>query len=71
MYNLAFGDKTSGHEFDDMIVTDNGDMEKVLVTVVAAVYDFTELHSEAIIIAEGSTKARTRLYKMGINNTSV
>ena len=41
LYNLAFGDKNllTG-EIDDKIVTDNGDSEKVLATVVAAIYSF-------------------------------
>lgn len=39
LYNLAFGDKNPlTGEIDDKIVTDNGDSEKVLATVVAAVY---------------------------------
>jgi hypothetical protein len=41
VYNLAFGDKhpVSGG-IDDLAVSDNGDTEKVLATVVAAVYTF-------------------------------
>ena len=34
LYNLAFGDKTSGYEFNDVIVTDNGDIEKVLALTI-------------------------------------
>ena len=43
VYNLAFGDKDllTG-EFDDNIVSNNGDSEKVLATVVSAVYSFTD-----------------------------
>jgi hypothetical protein len=68
LYNLSFADKnTKTGELDDLAITDNGDAEKVLATVVAAVYDFTETHPEAWIHATGSTKARTRLYRMGIN----
>lgn len=68
VYNLAFGDKNylTG-EIDDRIVTDNGDSEKVLATVVAAVYAFCDYFPGAWIYATGSTAARTRLYKMGIN----
>ncbi|MEO8112583.1 MAG: hypothetical protein ABI594_21215 [Ginsengibacter sp.] len=68
VYNLAFGDKNylTG-EIDDKIVTDNGDSDKVLATVVAAIYAFCEYFSGAWIYATGSTAARTRLYKMGIN----
>lgn len=66
-YNLAFGDKdlVSG-EIDDKVVSKNGDREKVLATIVSAVYAFTDRRKEAWIYATGSTPARTRLYRMGI-----
>lgn len=68
LYNLAFGDKsTETGQINDTIVTDNGDAEKVLATVVAAVYAFADHHSGAWIYATGSTNIRTRLYRMGIN----
>ena len=65
LYNLAFGDVNpiSG-TIDDRIVTDNGDSEKVLATVVAAVYAFCDKFPEAWVYATGSTAARTRLYRM-------
>ena len=68
LYNLAFGDRDylTG-EIDDKIVTDNGDSEKVLASVVAAIYAFCEKIPNALIYATGSTAARTRLYRMGIN----
>jgi hypothetical protein len=68
LYNLAFGDRNylTG-EIDDKVITDNGDIEKVLATVVAAVYAFCDKIPEAWIYATGSTGARTRLYRMGIN----
>ena len=66
-YNLAFGDKNllSG-EIDDKVVSNNGDSEKVLATIVSAVYAFTDRENKAWIYATGSTPARTRLYRMGI-----
>jgi hypothetical protein len=68
LYNLAFGDKNflTGI-IDDKIVTDNGDSEKVLATVVSAVYAFADKHPDCWIYATGSTASRTRLYQMGIN----
>ena len=66
--NLAFGDKhpvTGG--IDDLAVSDNGDTGKVLATVVAAVYVFFDNRPTAYLYAQGSTKARTRLYRIGIN----
>ena len=68
LYNLAFGDRNylTG-EVDDKIITDNGDSEKVLATVVASIYAFCDNIPDAWIYATGSTAARTRLYRMGIN----
>ena len=66
-YNLAFGDKDllTG-DINDQIVSNNGDSEKVLATVVSAVYAFTDREKDAWIYATGSTQVRTRLYRMGI-----
>lgn len=67
LYNLAFGDKNpTTCELDDLAISNNGDTEKVLGTVVAAVYAFCDRNPEAIIYATGSTPGRTRLYRMGI-----
>ena len=67
VYNLAFGDKDQiTGDIDDEVVSNNGDSEKVLATVVATVYAFTDQYPNAWVYATGSTKARTRLYRMGI-----
>lgn len=67
LYNLAFGDKhpVTG-EIDDLAITNNGDTDKVLVTVVTALYAFLDKNPEALVYATGSTPARTRLYRMGM-----
>jgi 3-dehydroquinate synthetase len=68
-YNLGFGDKDENTgAINDSVVTNNGDSEKVLATVAATLYEFTDKFPEAMIFAIGSTKARTRLYKIGITN---
>ncbi|MCF8372354.1 MAG: hypothetical protein K9H64_12070 [Bacteroidales bacterium] len=67
-YNLAFGDKDQDTgDIDDLVVSNNGDSEQVLATVVSAVYAFTDKEPEAWIYVTGSTKSRTRLYRMGIS----
>jgi hypothetical protein len=68
LFNLAFGDENilTG-KFDDNVITDNGDTEKVLATVVAAIFAFSDYYPNAWIYATGSTQSRTRLYQMGIN----
>ncbi len=68
LYNLAFGDKNElTGQIDDIVVTDNGDSEKVLATVVSAIYAFIDKYLNSWIYATGSTATRTRLYRMGIN----
>jgi len=68
-YNLGFGDKVEATgQIDDEVVTNNGDSEKVLMTVASTLYTFTDKFPEAMIFATGSTKARTRLYRIGISN---
>jgi hypothetical protein len=67
LYNLGFGDKNAHTgEIDDNVISNNGDSEKVLATVVATLYSFTDAHRNALVYATGSTKSRTRLYRMGI-----
>lgn len=68
VFNLAFGDKFSNDNvFDDLAVSNNGDTQKVLGTVIAALNIFFDVHPNAIVYATGSTPARTRLYQIGIN----
>jgi len=68
LYNLAFGDKNlETGIIDDKVISDNGDIEKVLATVVAAVYAFADKYPDVWVYATGSTASRTRLYRMGIN----
>ncbi len=67
LYNLAFGDKNpKSGELDDLAISNNGDTEKVLGTVVAALYVFFDKNPQALVYATGSTPARTRLYRMGL-----
>ena len=66
-YNLGFGDKdlaTGG--FNDMVISNNGDTQKVIVTVASTVLDFTDRYPDVWVFATGSTPARTRLYQIGI-----
>jgi hypothetical protein len=64
LYNLAFGDRNG--EFgtiDDLIISDNKDTEKVLATVASTIFDFFAVYSGTIVLAQGSTPSRTRLYR--------
>jgi hypothetical protein len=64
LYNLAFGDKdgTTGN-LDDLVISDNKDTEIVLATVASTIFDFFENYHGTIVLAKGSTKSRTRLYR--------
>ena len=67
LYNLAFGDKNiETGQLDDLVISNNGDSEKVLATVISALYAFFDNQPKAFVYATGSTDARTRLYRMGI-----
>jgi hypothetical protein len=69
IFNLGFGDKIGlAEDFDDTAVTNNGDTLKVMATVAATLYPFTDRFPEAKVYVKGSTKVRTRLYRMGISN---
>jgi hypothetical protein len=71
-YNLGFGDKDHNTgKINDTVITNNGDSQKILATVAYTVYSFTDKYPNAWIYAIGSTKARTRLYRMGIANNLV
>lgn len=68
VFNLGFGDKhPDTGEIDDLAISNNGDSEKVLATVVSAIYAFTDKYSNSWVYATGSTGSRTRLYRMGIS----
>ncbi|WP_338840830.1 DUF6934 family protein [Flavobacterium ginsenosidimutans] len=72
IYNLAFGDLIfdpiqKEYFIDDLIVSDNGDRNKILATVAKSAYIFSERYPNRIIFFKGSTKSRTRLYRRVIS----
>jgi hypothetical protein len=60
--NLGFGDLLPDGSFDDEAKSNNGDMLKVLATVVYILKHYTMQHPEITVFFTGSTKDRTRLY---------
>ncbi len=67
-YNLAFGDKNpQTGELDDTAISNNGDMDKILATVIFAALAFTELNPNVYLYATGSTPSRTRIYRINIS----
>lgn len=68
LYNLGFGDKNiQTGELEDLVITNNGDAEKVLTTVANTIYEFYEEYPLASVYITGSTKSRTRLYQINIS----
>jgi hypothetical protein len=65
-YNLAFGDVDENGDLDDYRISDNGDRNKILATVFHVVEAYTKKYPERWITFRGSTKERTRLYRIAI-----
>lgn len=63
IFQLGFGDLGEDGEIDDMANSNNGDMVKVLVTILHIIRDFLKEHPEAKIVFLGSTPVRTALYQ--------
>ena len=69
IYNLAFGDlDAETGEINDIRVSNNNDMQKILATIATTVHDFTLQYPGVWLFMKGSTLSRTRLYRMGISN---
>ncbi|MBO9617273.1 MAG: hypothetical protein J7619_31605 [Dyadobacter sp.] len=62
-FNLAFGDIDSHGRLNDSVVSNNGDMEKVLATVVQVVLTFLEKYPTRRVYFSGNSPARNRLYR--------
>ena len=63
LVNLGFGDLQPDGSIDDKVNSNNGDIVKVLTTVIEILKDFTSQYPQAEIYFEGSTEERTRLYR--------
>ena len=69
VFNLGFGDVDHNTgQINDITITNNNDSQKVLATVALTVLRFFEKNPDKYVFATGSTKSRTRLYKMGISS---
>lgn len=69
LYNLALCDidPITG-EPDDMVVCDNGDIDKVFDTVAATVVKFCNKFRNARVIIRGNTDVKKRLYRMRVSS---
>ncbi|TDX00627.1 DUF6934 family protein [Dinghuibacter silviterrae] len=59
---IGFGDLRSDGSVDDEANSNNGDIRKVLSTVIQILLDFASINKDAEIFFTGSTPERTRLY---------
>ena len=60
--SLGFGDLLPDGSIDDTANSNNGDIVKVLATVVDILKDFTGLYPHSQVFFVGSTDERTKLY---------
>lgn len=60
--NLGFGDLRSDGTIDDLVTSNNGDIVKVLATIVEILKDYTSQHPDALVFFKGSTEERNKLY---------
>lgn len=66
IYNLGFGDLKTDGTIDDLAVSNNNDMERILATVIQTIFVFFEARPKNTILFLGSTESRTRLYQIVI-----
>lgn len=67
LYNLALLDLYDDGSLDDLSVSNNQDMPRILATVIYTMHLFFEHYPTATVIFSGSTPARTRLYRVAIS----
>src|SRR5690349_13274818 len=68
IYNLAFGTKKEDGSLDDLARDNNNDRDKILATIVFALRVFFDKYPNNYVYFTGSTRERTRLYRMAITN---
>lgn len=60
--NLGFGDLLPDTDFDDEVVSNNGDIMKIFATIIQIVKEFTAEFPHLKIAFAGSTPERMKLY---------
>lgn len=63
IFNLAFGLLDKDGKMNDTIINNNGDRNKIIATVIAAINEFTYHYPDKIVYFSGHTKGRNRLYR--------
>ena len=69
VYNVALGDQDEvTGRFDNFVISNNNDRTKVINTVAEAIIDFMDFHPRAILLVQGDTGSRTRLYQIALSS---
>lgn len=63
IFNLSFGKLNENGEMDDAFVNNNGDRDKIIATVIAAVNEFTLHYPRKFVYFSGHSEGRNRLYR--------
>ena len=66
VYNLALGNVGKNGEMEDTVISDNGDRNKILATIVKAIDLYTRRYPRRWVYFIGNTKGKTRLYRMAV-----
>jgi hypothetical protein len=66
IYNLVLGDVNDDGKINYNSISDNGDRNKILATIVKVIEDFCCQYPERWVYFCGSTRERTRLYRMAV-----
>ncbi|MFB6457170.1 hypothetical protein ACE38W_18000 [Chitinophaga sp. Hz27] len=67
LVNLSFGDININGDIDDYSISNNGDMYKIIATICQTIEVFLQKFPNRKIYFKGSTKERTRLYRIVIS----
>ncbi|MGI8636892.1 MAG: DUF6934 family protein [Segetibacter sp.] len=68
VYNLAFGDKDPlTGDINDLAVSNNGDTEKVLATIIAALYVFLDNYPAAYNLRNWKYRSTDKIIQNGHN----
>lgn len=67
VYNIGFGDLRQDGSIDDKVVSNNGDIAKVLVTIMKIIREFTSQHPHINVMFLGSDTIRTAFYQRILN----
>lgn len=70
-FSFVFGDMLNDGTVDTFINSNNGDMPKVIATIICIIKQFLDEHPDATVFFVGSTSNRTILYRrlLGTNHS--